>query len=125
MDTNYNVIIKWFENQCKKKYWSDYLASYGYEKIAIYGAGELGRYLGMDLAGSTVEVVCYIDRNAERLGSVNETPVVTMDGFFQYDFSAEAIIVSVISADREVLLDVLDRDVSMPVLSLRDMVYEM
>ena len=125
MDNNYNVIMKWFENLLDKKQWSDYLAGYGYKKIAIYGAGELGKNLNRELNGTEVSVVCFIDKNAERIGHILDKKVYTLDRFFEEKIECDAIVVSVLSADRSVMLDVLKIDPVMPVLSLRDMIYEM
>lgn len=44
-----------------------YLTRQGIRKIAIYGAGMLGRHLITELSGGNVEIVCAIDQKAELL----------------------------------------------------------
>lgn len=119
------IVRKWLENQLNGKYWKNYLGTYGYRKIAIYGAGELGRYLAMELRSSEVEVLNYIDRNAHELNEVMHIPVVTLDEFINtFGKESDAIIVTAISADHDVLHEIVCRLPELPVMSLRDMIFE-
>lgn len=120
------IVRKWLENQCNKKYWKDYLSTYGYRKIAVYGAGELGRYLAMELRSGGMELLCYVDRNAHELNQVLQIPVVTLEEFADtYANEADALIVAAVSADRDVLHEMVRRRPELPVMSLRDMIFEM
>lgn len=120
------LVRKWLENQCNGKYWKDYLGTYGCRKIAIYGAGELGRYLAMELRPSELEVLCYVDRNAHTLHEVLQIPAVTLEEFMDtFAKEADALIVTAVSADREVLHEMVCRKPELPVMSLRDMIFEM
>lgn len=124
MDNKYVLIQKWLENQCNKKYWSDYLAVYKYDKIAIYGAGDLGRYLAMELKDSKIEIICFVDKRANELLKILNYPVVTFEDFINNYDAADAVIVSVTSAYEEVLEKIVDKSPEMPVMSLKDMLYE-
>lgn len=124
MDKNYIIIQKWLENQCNKKYWSDYLAVYKYDKIAIYGAGDLGRYLAMELMDSKIEIICFVDKRANELLNIMNYPVVTFEDFINNYGAVDAIIVSATSAYEEFLEKIVDKNPEMPVMSLKDMLYE-
>lgn len=120
------IVRKWLENQCNGKYWKDYLHTYGYSKIALYGAGELGRYLAMELRSSEIKVIVYVDRNAHELKEVYHIPVVTLEEFIRtFGHEVDALIVTAVSTDREVLHEMVCRLPELPVMSLRDMIFEM
>ncbi len=125
MEENSVIIRKWLENQCDKKYWSDYLQTYHYSTIAIYGCGELGKYMARDLKDTPVKVSCFIDQKAEALRNVMGIPVLTLKDFLSRQNGTDAIIVSVLRADRDILEQVCREDEKMPVMSLRDMIYEL
>lgn len=125
MDDKWILINKWLENQCNGKYWRDYLATYGYKKVAIYGAGDLGKYLFMELRNSSIEVTTFIDRRAEEIVKFMNMPVITMADFENNHSDVQAVIVSVSAANQEVLDRLVRSLPEMPVMSLRDMIYEM
>lgn len=125
-ENRHMIVRKWLENQCNGKYWKDYLKTYGYSEIAIYGAGELGRYLVMELQSSEIRVIVYVDRNANELNEVLHIPVITLDEFISiFGNKVDALIVTATSADREVLREIVCRVPDLPVMSLRDMIFEM
>ena len=72
------------------------LNSQGINKIGIYGAGRLGRWLRDCLSFSGLEVVCYVDQNAEYI--VSDIPVFHIEKF---DMNIDLLIVSVIDENRK------------------------
>lgn len=119
------LIQRWLEYSCQGKSWYEYLVSYGYQKYAIYGAGDLGRYLAMELDRSAIKIQCFIDRRAHEINSFMNHDVLTLEEFLEKDHTTDAIIVSVSAANEEVLNQVMRVRPSLPVMSLRDMLYEM
>lgn len=120
------VVRKWLENQLNGKLWENYLSSYSYKKIAVYGAGELGRYFAMELKSGEIQILTYVDRNAHALNNILGIPVVTLDEFMDnYSGEEDALIVTAPSADDDVLQTVVCKIPDLPVMSLRDMIFEM
>lgn len=80
---------------------ADYFKNNHYEKIAIYGMGEIGKRLYEELCAEGIEVTAVFDRNAQRLdpslnvysieGSVPEVDVVVITPTFDYDTIAEQL----------------------------------
>ena len=48
------------------------------KKIAIYGAGDMGRLLYEEIKDSDIEVAYFADRNGEGLHQVDDIPVVPL-----------------------------------------------
>lgn len=125
MDEKNIIIKKWLENLCKKKYWSDYLAEYGYYNIAIYGAGDIGRCLEWELKDTKINVVFFIDKKAEFMREIDHVPVILMDELPLKQDLVDAIVVTIPYLDKKILTDVLCINSDLPVMSLRDMVFEL
>lgn len=124
MDEKIKTIIKWLENEINGKSWDEYLKSYGYKKITIYGAGDLGKYLIWALNRSDLQINCVIDRRAREIETFEHHAVYTLETFFKKSIDTDAIIVTAINAYGEVLEYVARIRPELPVLFLRDMVYE-
>lgn len=124
MDEKMKTIIKWLENEVNGKNWDEYLKSYGYKKIAIYGAGDLGKYLIWALNRSNLEISCVIDRRASEIEVFEHHEVYTLESFLEKNIETDAIVVTAINAYEEVLEHVARIRPELPVLFLRDMVYE-
>lgn len=125
MDEKQKVIVKWLENIVQNKKWSSYFASYGYSKISVYGAGDLGKLLIWELKESDITIDCVIDRRAKEIGAFEGCLVMTLEDFFKSDSDSDAIIVTALSAYEEVLKIAAKKRIDLPVLFLRDMVYEL
>lgn len=65
----YLTSIKWIEVKQKGKRIDEYLWKKGYQTIAIYGMGYMGRCILNEFSGDYVKVQYGIDRNAEQLHS--------------------------------------------------------
>ncbi|MBS5958073.1 MAG: hypothetical protein KIC73_14310 [Clostridiales bacterium] len=124
MNNKYILVEKWLENLCNNRYWSEYLSRYNYNKIAIYGAGDLGRYLTMELKDSKIDIICFVDIRAKELITVLGHPVITLDDFINNYNYVDALIVSVPSVYDELMNKIVEEIPEMPVMSLKDMLYE-
>lgn len=60
----FKIAVKWIKNQDKI---IDYVNKYGYKKIGIYGMSYLGDCLADALEKKGIEVICGIDKNAQRI----------------------------------------------------------
>ena len=64
LSDNYQLLNHWLEVKNEGKSLAGYFLEMGYSRIAIYGMAELANRLTEDLAGSGVEIVYGIDRDA-------------------------------------------------------------
>lgn len=117
--------MKWLENEVKGKKWDTYFESYGYKNLVIYGAGDLGKLLIWALRGSTISVSCVIDRRADEISKFESYDVYTLDEFFKTNIEPDAIVVTALNAYEEVLTTAAHKQIDLPVMFLRDMVYEL
>lgn len=62
-----NILLCWLKQKILSKDISEYFKLNGYLSIAIYGFGELGRLLFMELKESGVNIAYIIDRDANKL----------------------------------------------------------
>ena len=72
------TLKKWLENRNRGKTFADYFHEYGYQSIAIYDAGELGRLLYDEINDSDIGVKYFIDRNAEGIKEIDGIPVIIL-----------------------------------------------
>ncbi len=74
----YHVMYKWLAIKISHGSIENFFIGKGYNSIAIYGWGDLGRLLATDLEGSSVDVAFIIDRRGSELYSIDK-PVFTPD----------------------------------------------
>ncbi len=58
------IVNKWLKNRNQHISVADYFKNNHYEKIAIYGMGEIGKRLYEELCAEGIEVTAVFDRNA-------------------------------------------------------------
>lgn len=75
---NFALIKRWLENRNAKKNFADYFHQWGYQTIAIYGAGDIGRLLYEEVKGSGIQVKYFVDRNGEGIHEIDGIPVITI-----------------------------------------------
>lgn len=95
------IVNKWLKNRNQKISVADYFKKNRYEKIAIYGMGEIGKRLYEELQEEGVIVEAVFDRNAQRLdpstnvcsldGPIPELDVVVITPTFDYDAIEEQL----------------------------------
>ncbi len=113
-----NILNYWFMKYQQGHTVEKYLVNRGFDRIAIYGFGELGQRLYQELLNSEVKVVYGIDRK-----------VVSKDADFKIaaspDISQEisAVIVTVIN-DYSGIASELKKVLECPILPLEDVIYE-
>ena len=96
---------------------SQYLSERSYNRIAVYGWGELGKRLYEELKTAEIEVVCIIDRCAKPDGKT-----VSVDEFREEFYDISAVVVTAIY-DFDNIYHILRGRVNCPILSLEEVVW--
>lgn len=73
----YRLLEKWMTLREKGGGTKQYFISQGMKKIIIYGLGKMANHLLEDLKGSSIDIVCAIDRNA--INKYGGFPVITAE----------------------------------------------
>lgn len=117
------MLKKWLENRNRGKTFVDYFHEYGYQSIAIYDAGDLGRLLYEEVKESDIMVKYFIDRNAEGIKEIDGIPVIL---FSQIDRMEEVdvLLVSPVVQYDVVCQMLAERMPALRTLAFRDAVFE-
>lgn len=94
----WKVFDAWMELREQGKNVGDYLKLYNIRKVAIYGAGMMGKHLITELCGNGVEVVCAIDRKAGVIES--DVKLYTLENKLP---DIEAVIITVLTEAEEIM----------------------
>lgn len=90
----FNILDAWMSLKEQNISLSEYFKECGYEKIAIYGWGKMGKHLYEDLKDTGIEVPYAIDKNVSGSGEVKvynlsdnlpEVDVVVVSATFDFD----------------------------------------
>lgn len=118
------TLKRWLENRNENKMFSDYFSKCGYQNIAIYGAGDLGKLLYAELKNSEIHISYFIDRNAEGINNIDGLPVITIQDIAEMDMVDVVVITPI--GNYEAISKVLAKHYpKMPTLSLGEAVYEL
>ncbi len=120
----YVTMKKWLQNRNDGKIIGEHLSRYPYKKVAIYGAGDLGQLLLYELRDSGIDVLYFIDKTAEGRKSEQGIPIILFKEFADQD-AVDAIIVTPMTDYESINHVLIENDIMVPTLSLRDMIYEM
>ena len=122
MRIGFTMLKRWLENRNNGKTFSDYLASFGYSSVGIYGAGEIGILLYAELKGK-LNVLYFIDRNAETYGNVDCVPVILPHDLFRNP-ECDIIVITALTDIDNISSIILSQHPNQPVIGIRDAVYE-
>lgn len=114
----YNDLHKWISIMRRGRKLEDYFLKNNFPKIAIYGYGDLGRLLEKDLGDSAVKIKYAIDKTAE--GVTASIPILSVNEELP---AVDAIIVTP-SFDFAEIKDFLEKKVSVPIISIDDVINE-
>lgn len=119
MAVYYNLMNKWMMLREENKSISDYMERHGFQTIAIYGLGDIGKHLKKELQSSNIVIKYAIDK---------ETAYLTTD-LDVYSPKAElplvdAVIVTPVM-DYDEICKTLGEKVSYPILSITDVINEL
>lgn len=116
------IYSHWIRLKQNDKSLSCYLKERGYKKIAIYGMHYLGESLFDDLMDTDVEIKYMIDKNAERIyRNYSSIPVYKPDEKLD---EVDVVIVTAFIYFKEIQ-EQLEKQLDCPVLSLKEILYEL
>ena len=75
----FNLQNKWLEIRLGGGNLASYFADNCLDKVAIYGAGALGRRLLEELKDCDIDVKCLVDKNGRNISDIKGTSVVGFD----------------------------------------------
>lgn len=113
----YRLLVRWLHIRLHGRGLAEYLEKNGYQNIAIYGKKELGELLYTELESSSVNVSCFIDRDADYI--ISEIEMIRPDEINQYQ--VDAIIVTAVTYYNEIAEN-LKNYTSCPVISLSSVI---
>lgn len=119
----YVIMKKWMENRNSNKTLKKYFSNYPYNKIAVYGAGDLGKLFAFEMRESDITISYFIDRSAEGNNSYDGIPIVTIEDFEKQE-KVDAIIVTPIVDYNSVCEELVRKGINTATVSLRDIIYE-
>lgn len=99
----------------------DYLVGRGYNRIAVYGMSYLGNRVCDEFANSRIEVAFVIDKEADRF--VADIPIYGLDKIEDRMKEVDLVLVTVL-ASLEPIKKVLNKNSEVPVISVKDILYE-
>lgn len=114
---------RWLENRNNGKTFVDYFEKCGYKKIAIYGAGDLGKLLYEEVKESNIEVAYFVDRNAEGLNNVEGIPVLTIQEICAKN-DIDILVITPIGNYEEICKVLVTLCPEIRTVSIREAVYE-
>lgn len=114
----YKAFDQWLQIRQQGKTLAEYFTKNGYKTVAVYGMKELGERLCDELKGSDVIVNYAIDRNADSIYA--DVDVVTPDEELE---PVDVIVVTAIYYFDEIE-EMLSQKVDYPIISLKDVLYE-
>lgn len=113
----YSMMMIWMDAVERGFDLGEYLKKCGYHKIAVYGGGEIGKYLIRQLAGTEVVIEYLIDKVIFP-NQVDMLPVYRPDDKLP---SVDAMIVTPI-CEYSKIKEAISKQLECPIISLEDMI---
>lgn len=118
LSINNRILLRWLYYKQINRSILEYFENNNFNRIAIYGAGDLGKLLYHELFCSGVNVVCMIDKNAEYLSA--DCPVLGLE-----DIIPEVdVIVVTVAYSFDIIREDMRKKVSCPIVSLEDIIFD-
>lgn len=117
------TLKRWLENRNANKTFVDYFNEYGYRKIAIYGAGDIGKLLYEEIKNSDIRVSYFVDRNAEGLRQLGDVPIITISDIENME-EVDAIVITPLGNYDAICKSLAENAPEIRTISLREAVYE-
>lgn len=115
----YNLLNQWLSIKQEGQSLSRFFLDNNYKTIAIYGMGELGNRLFLELKDSTIVVKYAIDQEAGY--TYSDMEVLSLDNELE---NVDAVIVTPIFAYRDISEKLSDK-VNCPIISLEEVIYSL
>jgi len=117
--TYYNILNQWLAVRQQGGNLSSYFDKNGYNRIAVYGLGELGKSLIAELRETRIEVVYGVDRNIDNVFS--DVDVYQLEDIPD-DVDVDVFVVTAVFAIEEIEKELSDRW-NRKVISLEEVVF--
>jgi predicted metal-dependent RNase len=114
----YNMLNQWLILKQDGKRLEEYFINKGYQKIAIYGMGELGNRLFEELKNSSITVTYGIDKNSSN--TYSELEVYDLNE----DLKEVDVIIVTAVFDFDKIQTSLSKIMKCPIISLDDVIFE-
>lgn len=114
----FQMMNQWVKVKQKRNNLSGYFKENGYNRIAIYGMGVAGETLLDELQETNIEVVYGIDRNAHM--TYSKIDVLSPENVLP---EVDAIVVSIVESFDSIVRNLRGK-IDCPIISLRDVVYD-
>lgn len=114
----------WMEAKLEGKSFDSYFKQYDYKKVALYGAGEIGKLILKEIQKTNIEIAYFIDKKAKGLINVEGIPVVRMEDINNCE-TVDAIIVTVLSDYITIYEELLKTNLKMGIIWVQEIVYEL
>ena len=116
--TQFQMMNQWVRVKQTKRNLSVYFQDRGYQHIAIYGMGIIGQTLLDEFRNTDIEVVYGVDRNAHR--TYAEVNVLSLEDSFP---QVDAVVVTIVESFDKIAQSLKEK-IDCPIISLRDVVYD-
>lgn len=122
----YQLYNKWLENNEKGINIAEKLKKHGYNKIAIYGNGEIGNRLYEQLKKTEVDVLFFIDKSSSDIEMINKEniEIKALNSLVSNDKCLDCIIVTPIHEFEQIKKEMEIMEIKhIPIISIEDIVY--
>lgn len=113
----YVLMKRWFDLRNQGKDLGSFFRKRGFNQIAIYGMGEVGKRLAQELRNGPITIQYGIDR--QDVQSENGLRIIKPDQPFD---DVDLLVVTVVG-DCEDIFELLSRKVSCPIVSIEDVIF--
>lgn len=115
----FRIMCQWMNLKNNKIEISDWIKTIGWESVAIYGMGEMGQALLVELKSNNINVVYGIDRNADNIHA--DIPILKLSNNLE---KVDGIIVTAVAYYDEIKKEV-QKKLDVPIMSIKDILDEM
>ena len=115
----FRIMCQWMNLKNNKIEISDWIKTIGWESVAIYGMGEMGQALLVELKSNNINVVYGIDRNADNIHA--DIPILKLSNNLE---KVDGIIVTAVVYYDEIKKEV-QKKLDVPIMSIKNILDEM
>lgn len=123
---SYLTLQQYLTMKCQKKEPADFFRKNELKRVAIYGAGELGKCLIHDLIGTDIQIEYIIDMAYKQYpNGYKGIPVVGLDEMKACE-EVDAVVITVLFEMNSIMDTLLEKGVSLEkILNINDVVYSL
>lgn len=120
--SQFYMLNRWLELEQNGRNISEYFDKNGYKNVAIYGLGTIGDRIISDLEKSDINILFAIDANSDARIS-KDFPVYSVEECVGK--KSDVLVVSAIFAFDDIKKKCQENHISIPIISLEDIIYNM